>query len=110
MGDVCVVVVLSVGVSSIVVRSVWLVTGNDGPLPICVIPVLMAEMAEENTDIAGVLVACELLGFSVLEVLSVIVVCMVCCVVTSPASVLRRMEEEVLRSLWVGGVLETGRV
>lgn len=106
MGDVCVVVVLSVGVSSTVVRSVRLVTGDDGPLPICVIPVLMAEM----DDVAGVLVVCRLLGFSVLEVLSVIVVCMVCCVVTSPASVLSKMEEEGLRSLWVGGVLETERV
>lgn len=110
MGDVRVAVVLSVGMSSTVVRSVWLMTGDDGPLPVRVIPVLLAEMDEEKAGVTGVLVACGLLGFPVLEGLSVVLVGMVCCVLTSPASVLGRMEEEGLRSLWVGGVLETARV
>lgn len=111
MGYVRVVVVLSVGVSSTVVRSVLLLTAADGPLPVCVIPVLLAETDEDNTGVTGgVLVACGLVGFPVLEGLLVVLVDVVCCVLTTPASVLRRMEEEALRSLWVSAVLEIGRV
>lgn len=58
MGNVCVLVVLRVGVSSTVVRSVWLVTGADVPLPVCVIPALLAEMDEKNAGIPEVLVTC----------------------------------------------------
>lgn len=58
MGNVSVLVVLSVVVNSTVVRSVWLVTGANVPLPVCVIPALLAEMEEENAGIPGVLVTC----------------------------------------------------
>ena len=103
-------VALSVVVSSTVVRSVWLVTGADGQLPVGVTPAPLAEMEEENADVAGVLVACRLVGVPVVKGLPVVLVGVACCVLTSRASVLGRREEERLGALRAGGVLETGRV
>lgn len=101
---------LRVVVSSTVVRSVWLVMGADGQLPVGVTPAPLAEMEEENADVAGVLVACRLVGVPVLKGLPVVLVGVACCVLTSRASVLGRREEERLGALRAGGVLETGRV
>lgn len=58
---------VSVGVTSALVWSVWLMTGAGGTLPICVVSAPLAETGEENADVAGLLVASGLVGFPALE-------------------------------------------